>query len=372
MLTRRRPFKRERISYSKEAMKTSIVSAMVLIACGAIAVAEPPSEKASAKQAAADVPVADEARPEPAAVAAAIDRGLGFLAKDALAWKAKHNCVSCHHAALMVWSMREARQRGHSVDEPVLAELTTWVAKSGDGRTSVPRPDGIPKALNAKAVWFALALGADPQPDAASQEGLKRLLKTVKDDQTENGSWAAWPETRPPIFGPSDESMTALATLALLPAADADEAAKKVRDKAVAWLAATKTDGDAQSIAMRLVLWGRLGRPATEGEPLVKQIKDRHNADGGWSQAKDMASDAWATGQALYALAHAGLEPGEPAIARAQAFLIKSQRDDGSWPMKSRPTKPGGEGANSLVPITGAGSAWGVLGLVRSSRTRER
>ena len=79
-----------------------------------------------------------------------------------------------------------------------------------------------------------------------------------------------------------------------------------------------------------------------------------------------MASDAWATGQALYALACAGIKPDDPAIRRARAFLIKTQRTDGSWPMTSRPIKPGGEGSSSLVPITGAGSAWAVLGLVRS------
>ena len=134
----------------------------------------------------------------------------------AAAWKSEHNCVSCHHAGLVVWSMREAKQRGHAVDEPVLAELTKWVAESGDGKTGVPRPAGIPKALNAKAVWFALALGADPEAGRrSSQKGLKLLLKTVKSDQTENGSWSSWPETRPPIFGNSDESMTALATLAV-------------------------------------------------------------------------------------------------------------------------------------------------------------
>ncbi len=117
-----------------------------------------------------------------------IDRGLAFLAKDALAWKNKHNCVSCHHAALVVWSMREARQRGHAVDEPLLSELTKWVAESGDGTTSVPRPDGIPKAVNYKAILLALALGADREPDAVSQASLKLLLQTVKNDQTENGS----------------------------------------------------------------------------------------------------------------------------------------------------------------------------------------
>jgi squalene-hopene/tetraprenyl-beta-curcumene cyclase len=117
---------------------------------------------------------------------------------------------------------------------------------------------------------------------------------------------------------------------------------------------------------MRLVLWKRVGRPAKEWQPLVERIKERQNSDGGWSQAKGMASDAWATGQALYALAHAGTKPDEPAIAHAHAFLIKTQREDGSWPMTSRPIKPGGAGSKSLIPITGAGSAWAVLGLVRS------
>lgn len=80
---------------------------------------------------------------------------------------------------------------------------------------------------------------------------MKLPLKTVKQDQTEDGSWSSWPETRPPIFGNSDECMTALATLAVLPAAAAgDDSAKAVRDQGVEWLAKTKTDDDPQSIAM--------------------------------------------------------------------------------------------------------------------------
>lgn len=301
-------------------------------------------------------------------VDAAIDRGVGFLVKDALAWKASHNCVSCHHASLVIWALREARQSGHAVNETVLAELTRWVAESGDGTTGVPRPVGIPKALNAKAVWFALALAADSRPDEVVQKGLQTLWKTIKKDQTENGSWAAWPETRPPIFGPSDDSMTALATLALVPAAASGDAeAKIVRDRGFQWLTDTKSDDDPQSVAMRLVLWKKLNRPAEEWMPLARKIIERQNEDGGWNQTKSMPSDAWATGQALYALACAGLKPAEPAIAHARAFLIKAQRADGSWPMISRPTKPGGAGSTSLIPITGAGSAWAVLGLSRSS-----
>ena len=123
---------------------------------------------------------AQEPRRKPADVNATIDRGLAFLAKDALAWKKEHNCASCHHASLVVWAMREAKQRGHAVDEPVLAELTKWLAESGDGKFGLARPASAPKAASPKAVYFALALGADPEPDAASQKGLKLLLKTVE------------------------------------------------------------------------------------------------------------------------------------------------------------------------------------------------
>jgi hypothetical protein len=310
---------------------------------------------------------AEEVRRRPSEASAAIDRGLTFLAGDARAWKKEHNCASCHHAALVIWSMHEAKARGHAVDEQFLAEMTRWVAESGDGKTGLPRPAGRPKALNPKAVWFALALEADPKPDAAAQKGLKLLLDTVKGDQLDDGRWSSWPETRPPIFGNSDESMTALATLAA--AQNGDGPAKSVRDKGVGWLARTKSDDDAQSIAIRLVLWRRLGRPSHEWQPLVERIKERQNADGGWSQAPGMASDAWATGQALYALAHAGIKSDEPVLARARAFLVKTQRGDGSWPMTSRPVKPGGQGSKSLIPITGAGTSWAVLGLVRSGGT---
>src|SRR5262249_33773924 len=122
----------------------------------------------------------------------------------------------------------------------------------------------------------------------------------------------------------------------------------------------------AQSLAMRLVLWTKLGRPAQECKSLAQRILARQNADGGWSQSKEMASDAWATGQALYALAHADLKSDSSVIQRAQSFLMTTQRDDGSWAMTSRPVKPGGAGAKSLIPITSAGSAWAVLGLVWS------
>ena len=67
---------------------------------------------------------AQEARPKPASVDATIERGLGFLVKDAQAWKEQHKCVSCHHAGLVVWAMREGRQGAHSVDKFLMGSTT--------------------------------------------------------------------------------------------------------------------------------------------------------------------------------------------------------------------------------------------------------
>ena len=299
----------------------------------------------------------------------AIDRGIGFLVKDGMLWKADHSCVSCHHASLSVWALNEAVRRNFSVDETFLADTTKWIAESGDGKTSQPRPPAAPKALNTKALYHALALASSPKPNDFARQGLQRMLTTLREDQLPDGSWSAWPETRPPMFGDSNEDMTALATLTLTAASEIDEgssALKSPRDQGIDWLARTISNGDSQAIALRLVIWQKTGRSNEEIGTYAAQLKSRQNDDGGWSQAPSMPSDAWATGQTLYALAHAGLNLNDPIVVRGHLFLIQTQREDGSWPMSSRPAKPGDKPSNNLTPIIGAGSAWAVIGLVRS------
>ena len=307
---------------------------------------------------------------EPGTASHAINRGLSFLARDAVAWKEEHNCSSCHHAALVVWSMNEAKRHGYAVDEPVRADMTRWLTEAGEGKFNYKRPAAAPQALNPKAIYYSLGLNSVSEQNPVQREALNRLLETVKADQTGNGSWSAWPDTRPPILTHSDESMTALACLALLPTASAgDSAAQAALNHGVEWLKGIKSDDDPQSVALRLVLWTRLGRPQSEWASLIRVLKKRQNQDGGWSQTSGGPSDAWATGQTLYALSLGDHAEAGPAIQRGRAFLVKTQREDGSWPMTSRPTKPGGAGCDSLIPIIGGGSAWAVIGLAGSEKT---
>ncbi|HET6424891.1 MAG TPA: prenyltransferase/squalene oxidase repeat-containing protein [Planctomycetaceae bacterium] len=301
-----------------------------------------------------------------AAVQQAIDRGLAFLSQDAVKWKADHKCVSCHHAGMVVWAMNDARRAGHTVDEPLRSELTNWMLEAGDGRSSLPRPESAPKALNTKGLWFGLTLATISDPQAGVEAGLSKLIATVRSDQAETGAWSAWPETRPPMFGPSDFSATAMATLLLIGDAKTDPASQTSLTQATKWLDNTPPDEELQSTVLKLSVISRLERPAEERRLLISKVTERQNADGGWSQTAAHPSDAWATGQTLMALRDAGVPKTDPALQRGRTFLVTNQQENGSWLMASRPTKPGGDGAKNLIPIIGAGSAWAVIGLSRS------
>src|SRR5207237_2768547 len=79
--------------------------------------------------------------------------------------------------------------------------------------------------------------------------------------------------------------------------------------------------------------WSQLDGPA--GPPKTKEDK------GGGAPSRDAksahASDAYATGSTLVALHLAGgMATARPVYRRGLAFLIRTQRDDGSWFVKSR------------------------------------
>jgi hypothetical protein len=300
-------------------------------------------------------------------VRGAVQRGLAFLEKDGLAWKQDRQCASCHHTPMTLWAFNEARKQGYQVNAKTLAELTAWAVDKDDPAKIFPkRKETKEKFGTYSPLIVALGVEAGDTKEAAVRAGLQKMLSTLLPDQREDGSWRLNEGGRPPLAA-SPEVMTTLAVLALTDtnATVLGEDGKAAAMKAVKWLEETKaTDDEVQAIALRLLLRHRLGKSRDDMQPTIKHLLGRQNPDGGWSQATGMTSDAYATGQALYALGKSGMEASAPAVKRAQAFLAKTQMEDGSWPMTSRPMKPGEAGSKKVGPITHAGSAWGVLGLV--------
>jgi len=104
-------------------------------------------------------------------------------------------------------------------------------------------------------------------------------------------------------------------------------------------------------------------------------LAEQH-ADGGWSQLDSLPTDAYASGQALYALNQSGeLDVADPAYQKGIAFLLRTQETDGSWHVKTR-TFPFVPYIDSGFPhkgdqfISAAGSNWATIALLLAARNK--
>ena len=209
--------------------------------------------------------------------------------------------------------MNEGKKQGYAVDEKVLAEMTSWVVgKDYLAQLFVKRPAQEEIVFNEAPLL--LALGIEAGDTKATQDGLKKMLASVLNDQGKDGSWKRVNESRPILSSPDTLTTLALLALSAPNAPDMGKEGKTAQERGLQWLQTAKPDDELQPAALRLILWRRLGRPGSEWEPLAQQIRSVQNEDGGWGQIKKAKSDAYATGQALYALAEAGAKPGDEAF----------------------------------------------------------
>ena len=98
--------------------------------------------------------------------------------------------------------------------------------------------------------------------------------------------------------------------------------------------------------------------------------------DGGWAQLPTMMSDAYATGQALYALRAGGLSPMTAAYQSGAHYLRRTQLDDGTWFVRSRgvgflPYFDGGFPHGRDQFISAAATSWAVMALTPTIEARD-
>jgi squalene-hopene/tetraprenyl-beta-curcumene cyclase len=303
---------------------------------------------------------------------AAVERGLTFLQADAVKWRKERACATCHHGTMTVWALVEAKANKYPVDAAALADMTQWTRER---LKDIDKPrDTRPgwNMVNSPAVYLAAMAQAVPAQQAVPDDELKRIAGHLLRHQEADGSWSwasAPAKNRPPPFFESDEVVTLLASMALGPFVAKDAGAKSperdARARAAAWLAKNQSNDTTQAAAVRLLFKVRAGEPAKVLAPEIDALLRRQNKDGGWGQLRELPSDAYATGQALYVLSLAGVKKDRDEIRRGVAFLVGSQKDDGSWPMNRR-GHPGVTPGPNTVPIIYFGSAWATLGLMRS------
>lgn len=271
-------------------------------------------------------------------VRAAVDAALPPLRKGATGHAEQKTCFACHNQALPMLAFATANGRGFAVPPALLKSQAEHVssfiesnrARFADGRGTGGQVDSAGYAL------FTLEL-AGHKPDANTAAVVEFLLKT----QPDRDHWRT-SGNRPPSEA-SDFSTTYLAVRALKfwgpPAkADATKIAKRI-DSARAWLLKTPAK-DTEDRVFRLLGLKEAGADAKDVAAAAWEVQKAQRADGGWAQLDGGRSDAYATGAALVALhLGGGLKTDAPAYRSGLSYLLKTQRSDGTWLVKSR-SKP--------------------------------
>jgi ankyrin repeat protein len=242
-------------------------------------------------------------------------------------------CISCHNNSLFSMTAAAARQKGFRVDEAEVREqMTRTRAYLESWRERELQDIAIPGRIDTTAyILVGLAAAAYP-PDPATDA----LARYVKRRQLADGSWRV-ASHRPPIES-SDVAVTALSVRSLHAYAPAPLKAAYARaiQRGAAWLthATPKSNEDHAYLVLGLT-WAGASRAAIR--KAANALIAQQRADGGWSQIATLPSDAYATGQALTALAQSGVvKPTDPAYEKGVRFLLGSQLEDGSWYVRSR------------------------------------
>jgi ankyrin repeat protein len=322
--------------------------------------------KAGAKAGAAATYTPPSPKPAPS-TRAAVERTLPLLQKADAVFLQKSGCVSCHHNTFTSMTVSLARKHGFKVDEQAAREQTKKIAAYIEKwRERALQGVGIGGESNTLS-YMLLGLAAENYPPDAATDAFARFVAA---QQWPDGRWRAFAH-RPPM-GTSDFAITAAALRSLQvygPKAQRTKYEMAV-SRATDWLmkAQPQTTDDRASQLTGLA-WAGV-KPGSEViKQGVRELLAEQRADGGWAQMPALASDAYATGQALVALRQAGaIALNDPAYKRGLEFLLKTQLEDGSWYVRSRvvPLQPYFEGGfphGNDQWISAAATNWAAMAL---------
>jgi ankyrin repeat protein len=280
-------------------------------------------------------PPAPAAIQSPLAPGDAIARAIARLQPAGRSFTDKTKCTSCHNEYIPGIAVALARRRGIAVNEPLAAHSIAMTQQNWQRRRelallgdAVPLT-GVPPGLAYGLIEFSAAgMGPSALTDA--------MVVALANRQSDDGSWDSGEGFRPPLNG-NGFANTALAIRALREFAPPGHRAVLERRVARAreYLAsATPTDTQDQVFKLLGLVWGRASKRDVARQQ--RALLELQRADGGWSQMPTLSSDAYATGQALYALQVAGLEADHDVYRRGAGFLLRTQLEDGTWFVRTR------------------------------------
>jgi ankyrin repeat protein len=298
-----------------------------------------------------------------------LTRSVSRLLDAAPGFREKTNCISCHHNAMPALAAATVKRKGIEIDEgrnrKTVDDILTFF-KGNAPRMMLGDPAVGGEALTTGYAQMALAAQGHPLDTVTATMTHWLIARQMPD-----GRWLGNGLNRPPSEY-STISHTAIAAGGLksypLPGRK-NEIAESLR-RARQWLLAAEPKS-AEERGMRLMglVWTDAPRPRVAAA--IKEVRDRQEEGGGWSQFARTDPDAYATGLSLYALHVAGVPPTDAAYRKGVAFLLGSQYQDGAWLVKTH-SFPVQRYFESGFPfgrhqwISAAGTSWASLAIAQT------
>src|SRR5262245_54612480 len=296
----------------------------------------------------------------------AIRKSLPLLGKTGPIFFQKSGCVSCHNVSLPSMAMVLASERGFAVDEAARKENIKAALASGNffEPKDLMKLDEVP-GQTMTIGYTLLALSAEKYPGDALTDAMALWSASM---QFRDGSWK-WPAHRAPIeYSPFTGTALGLRTLQLYgPPAKREEFEIRIA-RARHWLEQnTARDNEGRTFRLLGLAWAGAEKQVLKNvvDDLIRNQRD----DGGWAQLPGLESDAYATGQALYALRiGGGMSPDHQTYQKGLANLLRTQLPDGTWLVHTRsyPVQPYFESGFPHGPdqwISAAATSWATLSL---------
>jgi Squalene-hopene cyclase C-terminal domain len=300
------------------------------------------------------------------AIGNAIRKSLPLLGKTGPIFFQKSGCISCHNISLPSMAMVLASERGFAVDNAARKEniKAALASKTFFEPKDLMKLDHVPGETMTTG-YTLIALAAEKYPGDALTDAMALWSAS---SQFGDGSWNL-PSHRAPIeYSPFTGTALGLRALQLYgPPAKRKEFELRIA-KARRWLE-QNTARDNEGRTFRLL---GLGWAGADKKVLMKAVDDliqNQRPDGGWAQLPGLESDAYATGQALYALRiGGGMSPGHETYKRGVSNLLQTQLPDGTWLVHTRsyPVQPYFESGFPHGPdqwISAAATSWATLSL---------
>ena len=298
-----------------------------------------------------------------------LTRSVARLLDVAPKFREQATCISCHHNAMPAFAAATVKRKGIEIDEGRAGKNRDDILRFF--KSNAPRMMLGDPAVGGEALttgYAQLALAADGHPlDMVTATMTHWLLAR----QMPDGRWLGNGLNRPPSEY-SSISHTAIAAGGLKSyplAGRKNEIAESLR-RARQWLMAAEPKS-AEERGMRLMglVWTDAPRPSMAAA--MKEIRNRQEASGGWSQFGRTEPDAYATGLSLYALHVAGVPSTDEAYRKGVAFLLGSQYQDGTWLVRTH-SFPVQRYFESGFPygrhqwISAAGTSWASLAIAQT------